>query len=82
MSKPPASTWYELTPLLVSDRRHVLQGAVVAAFWLASAGRTLAGDMRGTLIGYTRTFFTDVEWVFVLAACSRLIPSSAGAGGT
>ena len=81
MTKPPASTWYDLTPRLASDRRRVLQGAVAGGFWLATGGAALADDVRGALTAHTRTFFTADEWSFVLAACSRLIPSAAEGPG-
>lgn len=81
MSKPPSSTWYDLAPRLPSDRRRVLQSAVAGSFWLVSGGAALADDVRAALTTYDRTFFTDTEWAFVLAACSRLIPSAGDGPG-
>jgi gluconate 2-dehydrogenase gamma chain len=78
MTKPPESTWYDLSPPLPSDtdRRRLLQGALAGGIWIASGGTALPDDVRVALTAHTRTFFTDAEWVFVLAACSRLIPSA------
>ena len=75
MPKPPVSTWFDIAPHSLSDRRRVLKGAVAGGFWLESGGAALADDVRAVLVAHKRTFFTDVEWLFVLAACSRLIPS-------
>lgn len=81
MGKPPASTWFDLAPRLPSNRRRVLQGAAAGGFWLASGGAALGADVRAVLAAHTRTFFNPEEWVFVLAACSRLIPSAADGPG-
>ncbi len=77
MAKPPVSTWFDLAPHSLSDRRRVLKGAVAGGLLLASGSAGLAEDIQAALTSYTRTFFTDFEWHAVRAgrwAYSDLMP--------
>lgn len=81
MSTPPTTTWYNLAPLLEPSRRLVLKGAVAGGALLGRTSSAEAQEARAALAAYKRTFFTDAEWAFILAACARLIPSDGDGPG-
>ncbi len=73
MSKPPVTTWFDRP--LVADRRRVVLGSMAGGLLLGTRS-SAAQDVSIALSSHVRSFFTADEWAFVLAACSRLIPSS------
>lgn len=84
MSDRPKTTWYPLAPPPASrpHRRLFLQSAVAGSAIVATIGGAGAlPDHLSELATYQRTFFTDAEWAFVLAACARLIPSEGDGPG-
>ena len=71
------TTWHELTPPITRPtRRFLLKAAAGSSAVLLAAGHVPAQPTpQARLDAYQPTYFDAAEWVFVRAACARLIPS-------
>ena len=82
MPDKPPTTWRELVPPAANpDRRFVLKAALGGGAMLSALGAAEAQTAKALLDGYTPVYFKADEWVFIRAACARLIPSDGDGPG-